>query len=338
MAKSSGETVSIGGPRLRLTNAAKVLSPATGTTKADVIAYYVEIAPHILPHVAERAATRKRWPDGVGTTDTPGEVFFEKNLPSWTPSWIRQAAIQHRTSTNHYIVIDGVAALAWLGQIAALEIHVPQWRVGPRGAHLNPDRFVLDLDPGPGAGLPECVEVAKHAKKLLKDLGLDAFPVTSGSKGLHLYAGLDGSHDAEYVNRFAKEFASVLQSELLDLVVSTQQKKLSSGKVLADWSQNNANKTTIAPYPLRGREQPTVAVPRTWRELNDPDLRHLTYDEVLHRMKRRKDPLAPLAKSGGAEAPASDSLATYRCMRDASKTSEPVPDEAPDLPGAVHAA
>ena len=333
MARSSGETVSIGGHRLRLTNPDKVIYPATGTTKADVIAYYVEIAPYILPHVRDRAATRKRWVNGVGTAKKPGEVFFEKNLPDSAPSWIRRASIQHRTSRNNYVVVDGVAVLAWLGQMAALEIHVPQWRVGPRGAHLNPDRFVLDLDPGPGAGLPECVEVAKRAKKLLADLGLDAFPVTSGSKGLHLYAGLDGSHDAEYVNRFAKEFASVLQSELPDLVVSTQQKALRGGKVLADWSQNNANKTTIAPYSLRGREHPTVAVPRTWRELNDPDLHHLTYDEVLARMKRRKDPLAPLGQDGGAEVPATDALSTYRSKRDATKTPEPVPEEGADLPG-----
>ncbi len=332
MARSSGETVSIGGHRLRLTNPDKVIYPATGTTKADVISYYVEIAPYILPHVVDRAATRKRWVNGVGTAAKPGEVFFEKNLPDSAPSWIRRASIQHRTSRNNYVVVDGVAVLAWLGQMAALEIHVPQWRIGPRGAHLNPDRFVLDLDPGPGAGLPECVEVAKRAKKLLSDLGLDAYPVTSGSKGLHLYAGLDGSHDAEYVNRFAKEFASVLQSELPDLVVSTQQKALRGGKVLADWSQNNANKTTIAPYSLRGREQPTVAVPRTWRELNDPGLRHLTYDEVLTRMKRRDDPLKPLAREGG-EAPAVDKLSVYRAKRDAAKTPEPVPEDSPDLPG-----
>jgi bifunctional non-homologous end joining protein LigD len=332
MARSSGETVSIGGHRLRLTNPDKVIYPATGTTKAEVIAYYVEIAPYILPHVVDRPATRKRWVNGVGTDRKPGEVFFEKNLPDSAPSWIRRASIQHRTSRNTYVVIDGVAVLAWLGQMAALEIHVPQWRLGPRGAHLNPDRFVLDLDPGPGAGLPECVEVAKHAKKLLKNLGLEAFPVTSGSKGLHLYAGLDGSHDAEYVNRFAKEFASVLQSELPDLVVSTQQKALRGGKVLADWSQNNASKTTIAPYSLRGREHPTVAVPRTWRELNDPDLRHLTFDEVLARMKRRDDPLKPLAREGGSEAPAVDRLTVYRSKRDAAKTPEPVPDSV-ELPG-----
>ncbi|MGH3457783.1 ATP-dependent DNA ligase [Aeromicrobium sp.] len=333
MARSSGETVSIGGHRLRLTNPDKVFYPATGTTKADVISYYVEIAPHILPHVVDRAATRKRWVNGVGTADKPGEVFFEKNLPASAPSWIRRASIQHRSGRNSYVVVDGVAVLAWLGQMAALEIHVPQWRVGPHGAQLNPDRFVLDLDPGPGAGLPECVAVAKRAKRLLAELGLESFPVTSGSKGLHLYAGLDGSHDAEYVNGFARQFASVLESELPDLVVTTQKKALRGGKVLADWSQNNRNKTTIAPYSLRGRTEPTVAVPRTWRELNDPELRHLTYDEVLARMKRRKDPLAPLARGGGDEAPAADTLSTYRSMRDASKTPEPVPAAGADLPG-----
>ncbi|MGI9085067.1 MAG: ATP-dependent DNA ligase [Aeromicrobium sp.] len=333
MARSSGETVSIGGHRLRLTNPDKVIYPATGTTKAEVIAYYVEIAPHLLPHTVDRPATRKRWVNGVGTADQPGEVFFEKNLPASAPSWIRRASIQHRSGRNSYAVVDSVAVLAWLGQMAALEIHVPQWRVGPHGAHLNPDRFVLDLDPGPGAGLPECVEVAKRAKKLLAELGLEAYPVTSGSKGLHLYAGLDGSHDAEYVNRFAKEFASALASELPDLVVATQQKALREGKVLADWSQNNQAKTTIAPYSLRGRTEPTVAVPRTWRELNDPDLRHLTYDEVLDRMKRRKDPLSPLARGAGDEAPSADTLSTYRSMRDSSKTPEPVPEAGTDLPG-----
>ncbi len=334
MPRTSGETVSIGGHRLRLTNPDKVMYPSTGTTKADVISYYVQIAPYLLPHVVGRPATRKRWVDGVGTADKPGEVFFEKNMPTSAPSWIHRASIQHRSHRNSYTLIDDVAVLAWLGQVGALEIHVPQWRVGPHGAILNPDRFVLDLDPGPGAGLPECVEVAKRAKRLMADLGLEAFPVTSGSKGLHLYAGLDGSHDAEYVNRFAKEFASALASELPDLVVVTQKKSQREGKVLADWSQNNQGKTTIAPYSLRGRVEPTVAVPRTWRELNDPDLRHLTFDEVLTRMKRRDDPMKPLARDADAgKARTDDKLTVYRSKRDAAKTPEPVPEGAADLPG-----
>ena len=321
--KGDTQTVSVAGQRLRLTNPDKVIYPSTGTTKAEVIAYYMEIAPHLLPHLAGRIVTRKRWVDGVGTADKPGEVFFEKNLPSSAPDWIRRVEIQHSNHVNTYPVFESAAALAWAGQVGALELHVPQWKVDSRGAKLNPDHLVLDLDPGPGAGLPECVEVAKRARALLRELDLEAHPVTSGSKGIHLYAGLDGEHDAEYVNQFAKQFAQVLESELPDLVVSSMKKSLRGGKVLVDWSQNNANKTTIAPYSLRGKPEPYVAVPRTWRELND-DLKHLTMDEVLQRMKRRKDPMAELA----GPKPSSDKLTTYRSKRDAKKTPEPVPDDA----------
>jgi bifunctional non-homologous end joining protein LigD len=324
--RSSGQTISIGGHKFRLTHPDKVMYPETGTTKADVIHYYVQIAPFMLPHVVGRPATRKRWVDGVGTPGHPGQVFFEKNLPDSAPSWIKRTTIQHKTSRNSYIVIEDVGALAWLGQMAALEIHVPQWQAGPRNTRRNPDRLVLDLDPGPGAGLPECVAVAKRARKLLRELGLDAYPVTSGSKGIHLYAGLDRTHDAEYVNAFAKQFALALEGELPDLVVTTQKKALRGGKVLVDWSQNNQAKTTIAPYSLRGRALPTVAVPRTWRELDSPDLAHLTFDEVLQRMKRRKDPMASLGRPVEVPDDDADRLEIYRSKRDASKTPEPVPD------------
>jgi len=324
--RSSGQTISVGGHQFRLTHPDKVMYPETGTTKADVIHYYVQIAPFMLPHVVGRPATRKRWVDGVGTPAHPGQVFFEKNLPDSAPSWIKRTTIQHKTRRNSYIVVDDVAALAWLGQMAALEIHVPQWQAGPRNTRRNPDRLVLDLDPGPGAGLPECVAVAKRARKLLRELGLESYPVTSGSKGIHLYAGLDRTHDAEYVNAFAKQFALALESELPDLVVTNQKKALRGGKVLVDWSQNNQAKTTIAPYSLRGRTLPTVALPRTWRELDSPDLGHLTFDEVLTRMKRRKDPMAPLGHPVDVSDDANDRLETYRSKRDAAKTPEPVPD------------
>lgn len=329
MARGTGETVTIDGHRLRLTNLDKVMYPATGTTKAEVISYYVAVAPVMLPHVRDRAATRKRWVEGVG-----GEVFFEKNLPDSAPSWLRRVSLQHSSRRTSYVVVDSVATLAWLGQVAALEIHVPQWRVGSRGEHLDPDRFVLDLDPGPGAGLAECVEVAHVARDLLDDLGLDAVPVTSGSKGLHLYAGLPGTpagRDADYVNAFAKQFAQALEGELPDLVVSTQRKSERRGKVLADWSQNNRNKTTIAPYSLRGRDEPTVAVPRTWDELDDPELRQLTMTEVLERVADGEDPMAALGvDAADAPAPAVDRLTLYRSKRDASRTPEPVPDAAPE--------
>lgn len=317
------DTVSVAGRRLRLTHPDKVLYPSTGDTKADVIAYYQRIAPYLLPHIADRIVTRKRWVDGVGTPESPGEVFFEKNLPDSAPSWIRRVTIKHRDHSNDYPVFDDAAALAWTGQVGALELHVPQWRVGSDDTPQNPDRLVLDLDPGPGAGLPECVEVARRAKSMLGDLDLDTYPVTSGSKGIHLYARLDGTHDSDYINAFAKELAKALESELPELVVSSMRKKERDGKVLVDWSQNNGNKTTIAPYSLRGTTEPRVATPRTWRELG-PDLKQLTMAEVLTRMKRRKDPLAALgaAPTEAGEASA-DRLAKYRSMRDSTKTPEP---------------
>ncbi|WP_019143896.1 ATP-dependent DNA ligase [Aeromicrobium massiliense] len=327
------QTVSIAGRHLRLTNPDKVLYPETGTTKADVIAYYVEIAPHLLPHVADRVATRKRWVNGVGTAESPGEVFFEKNLPDSAPDWIRRVTIEHKKRVSEYPVLASEADLAWTAQVAALELHVPQWRVDADGNALNPDRLVVDLDPGPGAGLPECVEVAKHARAILSDVGLDAYPVTSGSKGIHLYAGLDGEHDSDYVREFARQMALALETELPDLVVSSMKKSLRGGKVLVDWSQNNAAKTTIAPYSLRGRARPTVAVPREWDELDDPELRHLTFDEVLERMRGRDDPMAGIY--GDAAPPGTDKLDVYRAKRDPDRTPEPVPGQGESMPGSA---
>ncbi len=327
------QTVSIGGRHLRLTNPDKVLYPETGTTKADVIAYYVEIAPYLLPHVVDRVATRKRWVNGVGAADAPGEVFFEKNLPASAPDWIRRVTIEHKKRVSEYPVLASEADLAWTAQVAALELHVPQWRVDADGHALNPDRLVVDLDPGPGAGLPECVEVAQHARAILADVGLDAFPVTSGSKGIHLYAGLDGEHDSDYVREFARQMALALEAELPDLVVSSMKKSLRGGKVLVDWSQNNAAKTTIAPYSLRGRSRPTVAVPRDWDELDDPDLRHLTFDEVLERMRERDDPMAGIY--GDAAPGGTDKLDVYRAKRDPDRTPEPVPGKGEAMPGSA---
>ena len=333
---SASQTVQIDGRRLRLTNPDKVLYPASGTTKAEVISYYVAVADRLLPHARGRATTRKRWPDGVGTHDAPGEVFFEKNLPESAPDWVRRVVVRHKSHVNTYPLVDSAATLAWLGQVAALELHVPQWRVEADGTPRNPDRLVLDLDPGPGVGLAECVEVALAARELLDDVGLTAWPVTSGSKGLHLYARLTGEHGPDYVNAFAKQVAAALQDELPDLVVSSMKKSLREGRVLVDWSQNNQAKTTIAPYSLRGRaagdgEGPFVAAPRSWDELG-PDLRHLTMAEVL---ERTDDPLAALdpGASDGHPAehdePVPDRLTVYRSMRDGSRTPEPVPAEAP---------
>jgi len=334
---SQSETVSVDGHRLKLTNLEKVLYPQTGTTKADVLAYYAEVASVLIPHSENRPATRKRWVHGVGTPEHPGEVFFQKNLEDAAPSWVKRRSIEHKDHANVYPLVNDLATLTWLAQIAALEIHVPQWRFGRTGARRNPDRLVLDLDPGEGAGLQECAVVARLVRDILSDMGLTAMPVTSGSKGIHLYAALDGSQTSDQVSAVAHELARLLEADHPDLVVSDMKKSLRAGKVLLDWSQNNGSKTTITPYSLRGRFEPTVAAPRTWRELASKDLAQLDYQEVLRRVKRRGDPLAGLT-SGHLESleptpehlatfERADRLATYRGKRSADRTPEPVPAE-----------
>lgn len=293
-ARSRSETVTIGDRKLTLTNLGKVIYPETGTTKADVIDYYTGVADVLLPHSAGRPATRKRWVNGVGTAEHPGEVFFQKNLDSSTPSWVKRRKIEHLDHSNEYPLVNDLATLVWLAQIAALEIHVPQWRFGPRGARRSPDRMVLDLDPGPGIGLQECAEVARLARAALNELGLDPLPVTSGSKGIHLYAALDGTRTSERMTDLAHELARSLEADNPDLVVSNMKKSLRSGKVLIDWSQNNGSKTTITPYSLRGRATPLVAAPRTWQELSSPELAQLDYHEVLDRVKKTGDLLKEL--------------------------------------------
>lgn len=325
---ASGEqsqTVSVGGRMLKISNLDKVLYPATGTTKGDVISYYVEIAPLMLPHLSGRPVTRKRWVHGVGTTADPGPVFFEKNLnPASTPDWVLRRPIEHSDRTNWYPVVNDMATLAWLAQLASLEIHVPQWRFDDGGVRQNPDRLVLDLDPGPGVGLPECAQVAHWAREALGAVGLELFPVTSGSKGIHLYAHLDGTLTSADASGLAKELARSLEKRHPDLVVSEMAKAQRKGRVFIDWSQNNGNKTTISPYSLRGRERPTVAVPRSWDEI-DEDLEHLDLAAMLARADEVGDLLGPLAPDAAEPPTAPDRLAKYRSMRDPGRTPEPVP-------------
>ncbi|WP_036960488.1 ATP-dependent DNA ligase [Promicromonospora kroppenstedtii] len=322
-------TVTVDGHRLRLSNLDKVLYPASGTTKGEVLHYLAEVAPVLLPHAANRPVTRKRWPDGTG-----GQMFFQKNLDASTPDWVKRRSIQHKQSANDYVLVNDLATLTWLGQTATLELHTPQWQFGRTGARLDPDRLVLDLDPGPGAGLTECAQVARWAREILRGMDLEPYPVTSGSKGIHLYAALgkaaDTRLDSDAVSAVAHELARYLEAEHPDLVVSDMSKALRSGKVLVDWSQNNGSKTTIAPYSLRGLDRPWVAAPRTWAELEDPDLAQLTSDDVLARIAADGDLLAPLLEGHlAALEPTTERLATfqkletYRAKRDPAKTPEP---------------
>lgn len=317
------QTVEVGGRRIRVSNLEKVLYPSTGTTKGDVIGYYSAIAPTILPHCRDRPATRKRWPDGVGD-DGRGDFFFQKDIGDSAPDWVRTGRIQHKDHVNHYPLVDDEATLVWLAQLAALEIHVPQWRFDASGEPGNPDRLVFDLDPGEGVTLRECAQVAFLVRDILRDMGLPSIPVTSGSKGIHLYAALDGSQTSDQASAVARELARSLEADHPDDITSSMKRALRPGHVFIDWSQNNASKTTVAPYSLRGRIAPTVAAPRSWRELASPHLRQLEFREVLQRVAKRGDPLAELAELSAAHA-VSDRLSLYRSKRDAARTPEPVP-------------
>ncbi|MBO0853853.1 MAG: non-homologous end-joining DNA ligase [Nocardia sp.] len=279
----------VGGIEVGITNLDKVLYPATGTTKGQVIDYFTAIAPALLPHIADRPVTRKRWPNGVRETS-----FFEKNLASHAPTWIRRETQVHGSRPVTYPIIDSAAGVAWLGQQAALEIHVPQWRFVDR-APGPATRLVFDLDPGEGTGLAECARVALWIRETVRGVGLDAYPVTSGSKGIHLYVPLDRELGAAGASTVAKQLATGLARLHPELVTTTMAKAARPGRIFLDWSQNNPAKTTIAPYSLRGREHPTVAAPRTWTEIEDIDgLRHLNFEEVLERWHRDGDLLRDL--------------------------------------------
>lgn len=216
----------VDGHLIKVTNLDKVMYPATGTTKGDVIAYYQAVAPWFVPHAARRPATRKRWPDGVGSDGEPRSPFFHKNLDlKSTPDWIETFTINHAEGDNVYPLINEPATLVWLGQLAALELHVPQWRVGAEGRTTHPDRLVLDLDPGEGAGLEHCIELAQLLREILQGVGLESVPVTSGSKGIHLYARLDGTMSSEAASDFARELARSLEGMRPDLVVSDMKRR-----------------------------------------------------------------------------------------------------------------
>lgn len=332
---TSGRKVEVEGHELKLTNLDKVFYPSTGTSKADVIDYYSRIAPVMVPQATRRAATRKRWVHGVGTKANPAKAFFRKNLERSAPSWVPRADIEHKKGTSTYPLIEERAVLVWLAQVAALEIHTPQWRFDGENQPLNPDRLVLDLDPGEGVELRQCAEVAVWCRELLDGMGLDAFPVTSGSKGLHIYSPLDGSTTAEEADAVARELARALQADHRDHVVSEMSKSSRKGKVFIDWSQNNGSKTTVCPYSLRGRTRPTVAAPRTWDEISDPNLRHIEYDEVLRRVEEGLDPIAELGyepsptrgrRDKAEETRRTDRLEKYKSKRDRNRTPEPIPE------------
>jgi bifunctional non-homologous end joining protein LigD len=254
-------SVEIQGKNLKLSNLEKVLYPATGFTKKDVIDYYVRIAPAILPHLAGRALTRKRYPDGVDA-----EPFFEKNAPMHKPDWVKTAPVWsgRNRRTVHYVLADDLATLVWLANLAALELH-------PSLALAKdiecPTEMVFDLDPGPPANIVQCCQVALWLREIFEHFGLQSFPKTSGSKGLQIYVPLNTPTTFEVTKMFSHALAQLLEHDHKDLVLSEMSKQARTGKVFVDWSQNDEHKTTIAVYSLRAREHPTVSTPVTWDEV-----------------------------------------------------------------------
>jgi len=287
-------TVEIQGRDLKLSNLEKVLYPAAGFTKKDVIDYYVRIAPAILPHLEGRALTRKRYPDGV-----EGEPFFEKNAPMHKPDWVKTADIWSGAGrkTVHYILANDLPTLVWLANLAALELH-------PSLALAKdikcPTDMVFDLDPGPPANIVQCCQVAMWLREIFEHFGLQSFPKTSGSKGMQLYVPLNTPTTFDATKLFSHALAQLLEHDHPGEVVSDMKKQIRTGKVFVDWSQNDEHKTTIAVYSLRARERPTVSTPVTWdeveRSLKKKDAKLLVFEasQAISRFEKHGDLFEPL--------------------------------------------
>ncbi len=287
--------VAVDGRKLALSNLDKVLYPAAGFTKGEIIDYYTRIAPVLLPHLTGRPVTRIRYPEGV-----EAQGFFEKNAPRGVPSWVHTVRLpvpgsSKNRETVDFVLVEDLPTLVWLANLAALELHVPQWQVGN-----DPDLLVVDLDPGPSAGLPECFEVAVRLRDRLAGDGLTAYPKTSGKKGMQLMCPIAGTQSDELVSAYAHRLADELARQTPAKVVSRMARQLRPGKVFVDWSQNSAAKTTVAPYSLRAGPSPTVSTPLTWDEVEAGHPVWFSPEDVLARVETDGDLMADLATPGPA--------------------------------------
>ena len=261
---------------IQLSNLEKPLFP-NGFTKREMLDYYARVAPVMLPHLKDRPVTVKRFPNGI---DTKG--FIEKNVPRGAPEWVRTVTLPRKGTdrwgktlekdsgrdTTEFVLVDELATLMWLVNLAAVEFHTPMWRVGRNGQPRRPDLLVFDLDPGAPASITECCQVALTVRRRVADDGLEVVAKTSGSKGLQLYANVDAhGWPAPRTNTYAHALAQELEKAHPDLVVSRMAKPLRAGRVFIDWSQNNPAKTTVSPYSLRALDGPPVSVPLRWEEV-----------------------------------------------------------------------
>ncbi|MFE9770920.1 non-homologous end-joining DNA ligase [Streptomyces sp. NPDC005931] len=281
------------GRRLPLSNLEKVLYPATGFTKAEVLHYYATVADVLLPHLRERPVSFLRYPDGPD-----GQVFFTKNVPPGTPDWVTTAEVPRSEGPARMVLLQDLPSLMWAANLVA-ELHTHQWLVTDPG---QADRIVFDLDPGPPATIVHCCEVALWLRERLTADGIEAYAKTSGSKGLHLLAAVRGA-SSERVSEYAKGLAVEAEKAMPRLVLHRMTRSLRPGKVFVDWSQNAARKTTATPYTLRARAEPLVSAPVTWEEVEECRAPHrlaLRAPDIPPRVQDYGDLLAPLLDAGHA--------------------------------------
>jgi bifunctional non-homologous end joining protein LigD len=295
---SAPTIVDVQGRKLKLTNLDKILYPSTRFTKGEVVDYYVRIAPVLLPHLAGRPLTMKRYPGGVGDDQ---EYFFEKNAPMHRPDWVKTAPVwsEGNRRTVNYILANDLPTLVWIANLASIELH-PSLSLA---ADLEtPTMIVFDLDPGPPANIVQCAQVGLWVREIFNHFGLQSFPKTSGSKGMQIYVPLHTKTSYEQTKPFANAIARLLEQEHPDLVVSDMKKAVRNNKIFVDWSQNDRHKTTIAVYSLRAREHPTVSTPITWDEveqaLKKKDAARLVFEakDVLARVDKMGDLFEPVLR------------------------------------------
>jgi bifunctional non-homologous end joining protein LigD len=293
---ASRVTVEVEGKQLSLSNLDKVMYPEVGFTKGHVIDYYTRVAPALLPHLRDRPLTLKRYPDGV-----EGQHFYEKQSPRHRPEWVQTVTVYSRHSRRdiHYTLCQDVPTLVWLANLADIELHTS---LALAHDYSTPTVIAFDLDPGEPATIVECAEVALELRMIFQHLGMEAFPKTSGSKGMQVYVPLNTPTSYAQTRPFSHGLAQLLERRRPELVVSEMAKVKRRGKVFVDWSQNADFKTTVCVYSLRARPQPTVSTPLTWDEVDDvtgsrdPDDLVFTSAEVLERVAEQGDLFAPVVE------------------------------------------